>query len=47
VKIYLFTGDDVPDEELCLVEGLLSKPLSAERLLGTLAALRPVSRASS
>jgi PAS domain S-box-containing protein len=42
VKIYLFTGDDVPDEELCLVEGLLSKPLSAERLLGTLAALRKV-----
>jgi PAS domain S-box-containing protein len=39
-KIYLFTGDDVPDEELRLVEGLLSKPLSAERLLGTLAALR-------
>jgi CheY-like chemotaxis protein len=47
VKIYLFTGDDVPDEELCLVEGLLSKPLSAERLLGTLAALRSVSRAPS
>jgi PAS domain S-box-containing protein len=39
-KVYLFTGDDVPDEELRLVEGLLAKPLSAERLLGTLAALR-------
>jgi PAS domain S-box-containing protein len=44
VKIYLFTGDDVPDDELCQVEGLLSKPLSAERLLGTLAALRKVVR---
>lgn len=44
VKIYLFTGDDVPDEELRLVEGLLSKPLSAERLLGTLAALRKAPR---
>jgi PAS domain S-box-containing protein len=42
-KIYLFTGDDVPDEELRLVEGLLSKPLSAERLLATLAALRKAS----
>lgn len=46
VKIYLFTGDDVPDDELYLVEGLLSKPLSAERLLGTLAALRKVSPVS-
>lgn len=36
-KIFLFTGDDVPDEEVERVDGLLMKPLSAELLLSTLA----------
>jgi PAS domain S-box-containing protein len=39
-KVFLFTGEDVSDDDLKLVDGLLSKPVPSERLLGTLASVR-------